>query len=147
MNIFDVCNKKLVELGLNQDNRYKKRLKWETEEIIAKNEVEYFSNLYHKGLKASYNENNLIVCWLLGICSVFSIDQEPASRFDGDLPEVDVDYITEVRDVLKNDWGPNTFGLDYVCNISSYSAFGLRSALLDMARVHDLSREEVLAVT
>jgi hypothetical protein len=147
MDVFDICQKKLVDLNLDKDVRYQKRLKWEKEEIIAKNKVGYFADLYQKGLKVAYNENNLIVCWLLGIAPDYSIEKEPNSRFDGDLPDVDVDYIADIRDILKNVWAPQTFGEDYVCNISNYTTFGLKSALIDMARVHDLSRDEVLALT
>ena len=52
-----------------------------------------------------------------------------------------------VRDYLKNEWAPKTFGEDYVCNIGNYTTFGIKSALIDMARVHGESREEVMAIT
>ena len=56
-------------------------------------------------------------------------------------------YIPMVRDYLKNEWAPKTFGADYVCNIGNYTTFGIKSALIDMARVHDESRDEVMSIT
>jgi DNA polymerase III alpha subunit len=48
---------------------------------------------------------------------------------------------------LKNEWAPQQFGHQNVCNIGNYTTFGIRSSLIDMARVFGGSRDEVLAVT
>lgn len=143
----DICNQKLKSLGLDQDCKYVKRLKWEIEEIYAKDKSNYFLDLYQRKVKYPVNQNNLLVCYLLDIVKDFDIERDPNSIFSGDLPDIDVDYIPEVRDYLKNVWAQETFGKDYVCNIGNYTTFGLKSALIDMARVHGKSRDEVLAFT
>ena len=143
----DVCVASLRAKGLYEEQRYAKRLKWETEEIIAKEKHEYFLDLYDKKVKYPKNQNNLLVCWLLGLVPDHDIEKDPSNVFTGDLPDVDIDYIPMVRDYLKNEWAPKTFGEDYVCNIGNYTTFGIKSALIDMARVHGESREEVMAIT
>ena len=74
------------------------------------------------------------------------IEQEPKCEY-GEYPDIDVDYLPIVRDYLKTVWAKETFGEEYVCNIGNYTTFGIKSALIDMARVHGESREEVQALT
>ena len=142
-----ICEKALKEKGLFDNPLYQKRFKWEVEEILAKEKHDYFLDLYDRKIKYPHNQNNLLVCWLLGIVPDHDIQKEPANVFTGDLPDVDIDYIPMVRDYLKNEWAPKTFGKDYVCNIGNYTTFGIKSALIDMARVHGESRDEVMAIT
>jgi|694.fasta_scaffold76140_2 DNA polymerase III alpha subunit len=143
----DLLDSAMKSRGLSGKKLYEKRLKWETEEILAKDKQSYFLDLFDRKIKYPSNQNNLLVCWLLGIVQDFDINDEPANHFTGDLPDVDIDYIPMVRDYLKNEWAPKTFGEEYVCNIGNYTTFGIKSALIDMARVHGESREEVMAVT
>ncbi len=138
----EICDKLVAEKGDN----FKKRLEEEFKEIDAQNEHGYFLDLYDKKLKYEYNENNLLVPFLLGIVSDFDIDQPPKTFF-GDFPDVDVDFIPPVRDYLKNEWAPKTFGRDKVCSIGSYNTFGIKSAFINMARVFGKSRSEILDLT
>jgi len=142
-----LCEQALVSKGLADDPAFKKRFKWESQEIVCKEKQDYFLNLYDKKVFYPKNENNLLVCWLLGITSDFDINREPANVFTGDLPDIDVDYIPMVRDYLKNEWAPKTFGADYVCNIGNYTTFGIKSALIDMVRVFGGDRDEIMAIT
>jgi DNA polymerase III alpha subunit len=146
MNLKQICEEKLKELGLHEEKRYIKRLKWESEEILAKNLEQYFIDLYSKKVRYPINENNLLVCWLLGIVPDFDIEKEPSCSF-GESPDIDIDYIPQIRHYIKEVWAPKTFGEDYVCNIGNYTTFGLKSAFLDMARVHGESYEEIQALT
>lgn len=141
-----VCVDALKKLGLENDPRYKKRLRWEIDEIAAKSKVEYFWNLHQNKVRYPVNQNNLLVCKLLGICKDHDIDKEPNCEY-GEYPDIDVDYLSFVRDYLKVDWAPKTFGQEFVCNIGNYTTFGIKSALIDMARVHDLPRDEIQALT
>jgi hypothetical protein len=52
-----------------------------------------------------------------------------------------------VRDHLKNTWAINHFGKENVCAIGNYTTFGIKSSLIDMARVHNKSRTEILDLT
>lgn len=141
-----LCQKKLQEKSLLENNSYLKRLRWELDEINAKNKSEYFLNLHNKKIKYSFNENNLLVCWLLDIVPDFDINKDPKCEH-GDFPDIDVDFIPVVREYLKNSWAPKEFGNEYVCNIGNYTTFGIKSALIDMVRVHGGSRDEILALT
>jgi DNA polymerase III alpha subunit len=141
-----LCVSSLKNKKLDNDPNFYKRLRWELEEIKAKNKSNYFLDLYKRKVFYPSNENNLLICWLLGIVSSVDINKEPRCEY-GDYPDIDVDFIPVVREYLKNTWAPSTFGEEYVCNIGNYTTFGIKSALIDMARVHGESRDEILALT
>jgi len=139
--------KKLEEKGLSGDKRYLKRLKWEQEEILVKGKENYFKDLYDRKIKYPFNQNNIIICWLLGIVPDFDIEKDPTCEY-GEYPDIDLDYsCPAIRNYIKEEWSQKTFGEEYVCNIGNYTTFGMKSALIDMARVHGLPREEILALT
>jgi DNA polymerase-3 subunit alpha len=145
-NIFKICEEKLKEKGLYEDKRYQKRLEWEKQEIISQNKENYFLDMVTRNVNYPDNENNLLVCWLLEIVPNFDIEKDP-NYVQGDSPDIDVDFIPAVRDFLKNEWAPKTFGEQYVCNIGNYTTFGIKSSLIDMVRVHGEERGEILALT
>lgn len=144
--IFDVCESVLSLKGLDQDERYRKRFKWEKEEIVSKDKKDYFQNLFDQNIKYKFNQNNLLIAWLLEIVPDFNIDIDPKCDY-GEFPDIDVDFIPIVREYLKNTWALKEFGEEYVCNIGNYTTFGIKSALIDMVRVHGGSREEILVLT
>jgi len=131
------------KLGLGE--KHKKRLEWEIREVDVQVKADYFLGLYESKSKL-HNQNNIIIPYILGICDEFDINHDPVF-VQGDMPDIDVDYLSEVRDYLKNTWAVKTFGEDYVCNIGNYTTYGMKSALIDMARVHGESREEMLELT
>lgn len=140
--------------GLEQkkltDEKFKNRLKKELKEIDAQGEHEYFLNLYNKckteNLVFPKNENNLLIAYLLNLTKDFDISKE-YGWFQGESPDIDVDYIKEVRDYLKRTWATKTFGQDKICEIGTYGTLGIKSAMLDMARVHNEPRDEIQAIT
>lgn len=136
----------LSDKGLDKDPRYLKKIRWEIDEIKAKNKSNYFLDLLKRKVRYSDNENNLLVCWLLKIAPNYDVEKDPKCEY-GDYPDIDVDFIPVVREYLKNTWAPSTFGEEYVCNIGNYTTFGIKSALIDMARVHGESRDEILSLT
>ena len=146
MKIKEICLEKLSSKGLSNNEKYVKRLQWELTEVETQDKENYFLDLYHRNIKYSENQNNLLIPFLLEIVKDFDIDQDPAF-FYGDMPDIDVDYIPSLRDYLKNEWAPKAFGEQYVCNIGNYTTFGIKSSLIDMARVHGLDRNEILALT
>lgn len=143
--VIDLCISALKAKELYNNKEYQDRLQLEAKEINAQNEFTYFLELYKSGAKYT-NENNLLIPYLLGICSEFNIKEEPKYEY-GDFPDVDIDYLPEIREYLKEQFAKEQFGEEYVCNICSYNTFGLRSALIDMARVYGKDRNEVMSVT
>lgn len=125
---------------------FEKRLKWELIEVDVQDAEEYFINLYNLKAKFENNENNLLIAKLLGLVEAVDLDKEPATKM-GEFPDVDVDYLPIVRDYLKNVWAPKEFGENQVCNIGNYGTFGIKSTLIDMARVHGLDRGEIIGIT
>lgn len=148
--LHQICNEALKEKGLSTDERYIKRLKKDLKSIDEQGEHEYFLNLHAK-FKAErlcfpYNEHNNLVDYLLGLTKVFDIEQGFAF-IQGESPDIDIDYLKDVRDYLKRDWAPKEFGQENICEISTYGASGIKSSILDMARLHSLPKEEIQSIT
>ena len=147
-------NKRLIQLcvlgmqkkGIYESDIYKERFRQEMKQINLQGEHDYFLELYDKKAKYAENQNNLMTPWLLGIVDNFDVNKE-AKFVWGDWPDVDVDYLPQVRDWLKDVWAPETFGRDKVCSIGNYGTFGIKSALIDMARVFGQDHHEILKMT
>jgi len=141
-----ICSEALRIANLDTDQRYANRLSDELREIDAQNEFDYFLDLAARKVRYPANQNNLLTPYLLGVVRDFDISQPPEYSY-GEFPDIDIDYIDVIRDYLKNEWAPKTFGPDKVCNIGNYATFGIKSAFQDMARVHSESRSEILDLT
>lgn len=139
-----LCLQKLKEKSLSGD--YLSRLKAEMKEVVAQDSAEYFLDLYDRGIKYPENQHNLLVPFLLGIVDNFDISAEPAYAY-GEMPDIDVDYLRPVRDYLKNEWAPKHYGSQYVCNIGSYGSYGMRSSLIDVAKIFGEDRDRMLEIT
>lgn len=155
--------------GLPMTKEYQMRLREEFDLIFEKNFSSYFLILkatvdearrYSMEMFGTPNavgpgrgsDVGSLVCYCLGITNVNPIKHgllfsRFLSKARKDWPDADVDFIPQVRDYLKNDWAPKYFGADKVCNIGSYNTFGIKSSLIDIARVHDKDRYEVLNLT
>lgn len=143
--VLSACVKALREQNLDNE-QFRNRLKAEIKEIDVQMEYEYFYDLYKKKAKFAQNENNLLVAKLLGLVDDFDIEKE-STFIQGEFPDVDIDYLPMVRDYIKNVWAPKQFGIENVCAIGNYTTFGIKSSLIDMARVHGRSRQEILDLT
>lgn len=145
--LISLCEKGLVERGLDNP-RYRDRLRQELKEIDAQAEYEYYLQLYAKRdeERYPYNEHNLLVVYLLGVVSDFNIEEDYAF-IQGEFPDIDSDFLPLVRDWVKNVWAAETFGKDSICSISTYGTLGIRSALLDVTKVHGISKEEIQQIT
>jgi DNA polymerase III alpha subunit len=130
------------------DERHKNRFKKELKEVDAQGEVDYILDLHDRKVKFAYNEHNQFITHLLvrHVDDAFDIDKE-AAWVQGELPDVDIDYIRDVRDYLKKEWAPKAFGRENVCEIATYGTLGIKSAILDMTRVYGKSKDEIQAIT
>jgi DNA polymerase III alpha subunit len=124
----------------------KARFKLELKEIDNQTEHGYFLELFKKKLRFPKNENNLLIAYSLGLCDDLKLHEPPNYVF-GDFPDVDTDFLGSVRDYLKKDWAPKVFGKENVCPIGNYGTFGVRSSLIDAARIFDLPDKEIKAIT
>ena len=141
----ELCNEGMQRLGF-VDEKIKIRLKKELQAIFDLEDENYFLDLCLKKLKFAKNENNLLVAYLIGLCNDFDANKEPEYIY-GDFPDADIDYIPVVRDYLKDEWCPKQFGERNVRPIGNYGTFGIKSGLIDMARIFGKDRQEVLSVT
>lgn len=140
-----LCQQALSNKNLSQDKRYITRLSWELSEIDAQDEVEYFLEIYDKKYRYATNENNLLTEWLLGSVEAIDVDQFPEFIY-GELPDIDIDYLPQIKEHI-HEWAIRTFGINRVCAIGTYNCFGIKSTLLDMARVHDYDNKEINSIT
>ena len=139
-------SQKIKHLDVINHPNFEKRLRWELIEIEVQDVEEYFVDLFNNKMHFEKNENNLLVAKLLDLTNEVNLDVDPVTKM-GEFPDVDVDYLPIVRDYLKNVWAPKEFGENRVCNIGNYGTFGIKSTLIDMARVHGLDRGEILKIT
>jgi DNA polymerase III alpha subunit len=147
--LLKLCVNGLEKKGLKEE-RFKERLKLEIKELDAQADHEYVLKLYDKckqhNLRFDRNENNLLYEYLIGIAPMPNMDAPPFV-IQGESPDIDVDYIKDVRDNLKRVWAPNYWGQDKVCEIGTYGTSGIKSAILDMTRVHNVDKSEIQAIT
>lgn len=143
--LLTLCNDALATKGLT-DPKYQERLKIEMKEIDVQADHEYLLDLYNKKLRFPYNENNLLVAYLLDLCDAVDMEQPPA-YVQGEFPDIDMDYLPFVRDYLKNEWAARVFGQENICSIGTYGTLGIKSALLDSTRVHGIPKDEIQAIT
>lgn len=143
--LLKICVKSLQNKGI-EDPKFKERLKEEIKEIDNQAEHDYFLELYEKKAKFSHNENNLLIAFLLGLTDEYDISKDP-NYIQGEFPDIDVDYLPIVQEYLRKEWCPKEFGRDNVVNIGNYGTFGIKSALLDMARVHGADYQEIQTIT
>lgn len=145
-----LCLASLEEKGLVQDIRFKDRMKSELKEIDAQSEHEYLLNLYDKfraqNLIFPENEHNNLIDWLLGLAPSFEIEN-PNTWIQGEFPDIDIDYIKPVRDYLKGEWAAQAYGQEKICEIGTYGTAGIKSSILDMARVHGANIHEIQSIT
>ena len=141
--LLEICLGAMAERSLDS---LRPRLELELKEIDKQAENDYFLELHEKRVKFPKNENNLLVALLLGLCDDFDASSEP-KFVQGEFPDIDVDYLPAVQEYIRNDWCPRTFGREKVVNIGNYGTFGIKSALLDMARVHGANYQEIQTIT
>ena len=137
---------KQLKLRNLDDQKHQERLAYELKQINILDEFDYFCDLWEKGLKFACNKNNLLTVYLLGIVDDFDIGSDVKHEM-GDFPDIDVDFLPQVRDYLKNEWAPKRFGKENVCSIGNYATFGIKSSLIDSTRVHNGDRNAILELT
>ena len=128
------------------DQQYKDRLRLEFREIDLQGFHDYFLDLYRRQARFAHNENNLFVAYLLGLVNHFDISQLPKYS-QGEFPDIDMDFLPKVQEHLRHVWAPQTFGRDNVCDIGTYGTLGIKSAVLDMTKVHGLPKDEIQIIT
>lgn len=148
--LLQLCTQALVQKGFSENEEYQKRLAKEIKEIDAQGEHEYLLALHDRfkteNLIFPENEHNTIVDWLLDLAQQFDITQ-PFATITGEFPDIDIDYLREIRDYLKRIWAAKTFGQEYICEIGTYGTVGIKSSILDMARLHSAPKDEIQAIT
>jgi hypothetical protein len=140
-----ICAQSMKVKGL-QNEVYVERFKKELKEIDNQSEYDYFLNMYERKVRFPVNENNLLISHLLDLCPAPNMEV-PQLFIYGDFPDIDTDFLPEVRTYLKEQWAKQEFGAENTCAIGNYTTFGIKSALIDSARVLGKDRKEILDIT
>lgn len=140
-----LCLKGMEQRGWDKIDEYKSRLKLELKEVNVQGDHEYFLKLNAAKLKYP-NDNNLLVAVLLDLCDSFDITTLP-EYVQGEFPDIDMDYPTEIQEHLRLVWAPKQFGRENVCLITTYGKMGIKMAMLDTTGVHGLPKDEIQAIT
>lgn len=144
-----LCLHGLEKKGIN-DKAHRDRLIKEIRAIDQQAEHEYLLSLHDKfkneKLKFPINENNSLVDYLLELTDHFDINKENV-YVQGEFPDIDIDYLRDVRDYVKRVWAPSVWGQEYICEIGTYGTSGIKGSILDMARVHNMGKDEIQAIT
>lgn len=144
-----LCVGGLIKKGVNNES-YKSRLQYEIKNIDAQGEHEYFLQLHQKfhdeNLKFPVNEHNSLVDYVLDLTDEFDIDKETAWS-QGEMPDIDIDFLKPVRDYLKGEWAASAYGQENICEIGTYGTAGIKSSIIDMARVHGKDVHEIQSIT
>jgi len=141
--ITKLCQEALEAKGLQ---KFSKRLEDELYEVEAQAEFEYLLGLYDNKTRFKNNENNLLIAYLLDIVPDWSPDED-FKFIQGEFPDIDIDYMPEVRDHLKKVWAAERYGQENICSIGTYGTLGIKSAMLDMAKIHGFDKQEIQAIT
>lgn len=143
--IQQACESFLDSKGL-LDDKHKKRLLMELDELDCQDEHDYFYDLWQAKTRFAENEHNLLIAYALGLVDHFDISKEFAFTM-GEFPDIDTDYLPKIQTHLKEKWAVDTFGRENICSISTYGTLGIKNSLLDMSRVHAIPLEEIQPVT
>lgn len=145
-----LCQEGLRAKGLDGDERYTARLKKELKELDAQGEWDYFLKLHDRfqseKLMFPQNEHNNLVDFVLNLAPSVDITK-PSAFVQGEMPDIDIDFLKDVRDYLKRVWAAKTFGQEKICEIGTYGTLGIKQAIKDMARIHSLSKDEIESIT
>ena len=71
----DLCIRGMRNKGVC-DAKYQERFKRELREVDNLDEYDYFLDLCDAGTKYLENENNLLICYVLGLVEKFDINKE-----------------------------------------------------------------------
>jgi DNA polymerase III alpha subunit len=138
-----LCKDALESKGLQ---KYSKRLEDELYELEAQAEYEYILNLYDTNSRFKENENNMLIVYLLDIVPTWN-PEEDFVFIQGEFPDIDIDYLPEVRDHLKKVWAAERYGQENICSIGTYGTLGIKSSMLDMAKIHGYDKQDIQAIT
>lgn len=143
------------------DGIYKKRLKFEFDQIELQGLNQYWLNAVSERKHFKSNPNQLVLPWLLNLIEsdpvaangelVTSTNHKtivqilektgklpPGIYQDQDKPDIDIDCLPEARDHIK-DYATKKYSADIaddygaVCSVSTWMTYKLRSAIIDVA--------------
>lgn len=134
---------------------YKKRIKFEINEVEKQGFQTYWINAYEKKNKYASNPNKLLIPFYLNMVDVDPLNGDntilcstkvkvvrahiekygsvPSYIIkDPDMPDIDIDCLPEARDSIK-EYAAQKYGQNKVCSVGTYTTYKFKSALIDVA--------------
>jgi len=142
--IYNMAMKKAESLGI----KYIKLLEFELKEIKKQGAEQYWVDVFKSGKKFKTNNNLLILPYLLKMTTVnpsdnpkilprldnkLDIDLDPGAFKDKDMPDIDLDFIPDAKDYIRN-YASEKYGADKVCSVGVWQTYKPRSSLKDVAK-------------
>lgn len=155
--IKEICNKKMIELGLFGNETYERKLNKEYKDLedwVAYGGLNMAKRLFElKNQKAqpiNTNKSGSLCLFLLGISTIDpikeNIQQDIISLTTGDTPDIDTDFDPRYREWVKKNI-VKLFGEEKTCSIGTYQTYKTRAVIVDVARALGLDVNEAMEVT
>jgi DNA polymerase III subunit alpha len=151
--LIEICDARLVELGLSSE--YRVRMEDEVLHLERWHDygnrdmaAELLSKMGNSPVPS--NKSGSLILFLMGISSVDPIEHgipiSSATIRSGDAPDIDNDFDPRYREDIKRHI-VESFGEERVCSIGSYQTYRTSSVLTDVARTLGLDIHEIRAIT
>lgn len=131
-------------------DKYVQLLEIEYKEIKKQGAEQYWIDLIKSKKKFKTNKNLLVTPFLLGITDIdpvekhgelistrlsgkFDVENDPGAFKDKDLPDIDLDFISDAKDVVR-EYASEQYGHDKVCSVGLWQTYKPRSSLKDVAK-------------
>jgi DNA polymerase III alpha subunit len=132
-----LCEKRLKQLNLQDDNKYILRLEKELANIDVQNLQDYILNAVEN--KVKIESHSSLMYFLLNISSVDPIvtSKELKAKKQSSFPDIDSDFSIEEREKVVK-YFIEKYGSDHVASIGAYGQMRMKMVLRDVARIFDI---------
>lgn len=132
-----LCEKKLRELGFEEDKNYISRLERELTNVDVQEIQDYVLNLLKANIKVDTHHS--LMYFLLGVSATDPIKEgiDIKIKKQSSFPDIDTDFsVNEREQVIK--YFINKYGNDHVAPIGSYGQMKMKMVIRDIARIYDV---------
>jgi len=132
-----LCERKLKELGLEENQEYISRLERELTNVDVQEIQDYVLKILKAGIKIK--EHHSLMYYLLGVSETDPIQKgiDIKIKKPSSFPDIDTDFsVNEREQVIK--YFINKYGNDHVAPIGSYGQMKMKMVIRDIARIYDV---------
>lgn len=126
----------------NLGPEYIDRINFEIKEINKQGANDLWVDTFNQQKKYETNKNGLVIPWILNLTSIDPIKNgvKHNIEYKADFPDIDVDFIPEARDPVK-EYAVQKYGGDRVCSVGNWQTYHPKSAITDIICVYENDKE------